>query len=498
MQRSARFISTLKNSALTAAILLVSVGVGFLFDAMGLREINIYTFFILGILVTAMVTASRLYGVISSICGVLLFNYLFAEPRLSIKAINFGYPMDFIILLCVSILVSTLAQTSERMSFRTRTLLATDQMFLKATGTEEILSITARQLHQLLGRPLVFFMADDQKLGAPQCFGQTVSSNEWDDDAAHWTYIHGDPSGARTPRFTHAACYYTAIRTADRTLGVVGVSVGDRSLTDMEISLLQAVLSECALTLERDFFDQKRQEAAIQMRNEKLRADLLRSISHDLRTPLTCISGNASLLSEQSELLTNEQKLKLTQDIRDDAQWLLGTVENLLAVTRIEDGRMAMKLQPEMISDVISEAVSHLAKHDSDHTLSVEQEDDMLMAHIDARLIMQVIVNLVDNAKKYTPHGSSITIRTLKQGHNIVVEVADTGPGVPENEKHRVFDMFYTTSVGAIDGRRGLGLGLALCKAIVNAHGGEISIRDNFPHGAVFAFTLQEERIEMT
>ena len=156
---------------------------------------------------------------------------------------------------------------------------------------------------------------------------------------------------------------------------------------------------------------------------------------------------------------------------------------------------MALHLKPELLSEVVGGAMQRLEKYGSTHHLRVEQEDGLLMARIDARLILQVLTNLVDNAVKYTPPGSEIAVRTLRRDGMVVVEVADTGPGIPDADKEKVFEMFYT-SAGS-DARRGMGLGLALCKSIVNAHGGTISVSDNVPHGAVFSFTLQEERIDL-
>ena len=497
MQRSARFVSNLKNTLVTLAILLGSILTGFAFDALGLLEINIYTVFILGILVTAVVTSSVFFGVLSCVGGVFLFNFLFAEPRFSVEAANFGYPVDFIILLGVTLLVSSLSRANERMVFRTRTLLATDQLFLKASGAEEIVSIAAEQLLRRLRRPLVYLPVEAGTPGPPRFFGPGRLRNSFDGDAVRWVLKTGEPAGARTALFTRAQYAYAPVRTAERTFGVMGVEVGRKPLTDMERGLMRSLLSECALTLERDYFNRLREEEAVRARNEQLRATLLRSISHDLRTPLTSISGNAALLCDPDRALTDAQRTKLARGICDDAQWLLGTVENVLSVTRMEEGRMALQLRPELIGEVLSEAVARTAKLAPGRAIALEQQDDLLMARIDAQLIMQVVLNLLDNAVKYTPAGSHIAVRAFSREDRVVVEVADDGPGIPDANKARVFEMFYTTASGSIDGRRGLGLGLALCRAIVNAHGGELTVRDNAPRGTVFAFTLCQERIEM-
>lgn len=495
MQHSARFRLGWKNGLITAGILVLATALGLLFDWLDLQEVNLYALFLLGILLTAALTASRFCSAVSALAGILLFELLRAQPRFSLAFLRTLHPVDFLVPLGVALLMGSIAHNSRRLTDRTRLLLRADQLFLKANGREEILSITAQQLEQLLNRPVALYVANGTELGPVRRFGAYAEGTALDQIAAQWTFRNGENSGARTARFARADFLYICIRTEAHVWGVLGIFAGERPLTALEDQLMQSVLSECTLALERGFYNQKRQEAALQIRNEKLRADLLRSISHDLRTPLTSISGSAGLLADQGDSLSPEQRHKLYADIHSDSLWLLSTVENLLSVTRMEEGRMALHLKPELLSEVVGGAMQRLEKYGSTHHLRVEQEDDLLMARIDARLILQVLTNLIDNAVKYTPPGSEIAVRTLRRDGMVVVEVADTGPGIPDADKEKVFEMFYT-SAGS-DARRGMGLGLALCKSIVNAHGGTISVSDNVPHGAVFAFTLQEERIDL-
>lgn len=241
----------------------------------------------------------------------------------------------------------------------------------------------------------------------------------------------------------------------------------------------------------------EKEEAAILAKNEQLRADLLRAISHDLRTPLTSISGNASNLLSNGEYFDAETKRRLYTDIYDDSMWLINLVENLLSVTRLEEGRMNLHISAELMEDVVAEALRHINRKSLEHEITVTHSDELLLAKMDARLIVQVIINLVDNAVKYTPKGSHISITTERRDGQAVVRIADDGPGVPDDKKTHIFDMFYSGANKVADSRRSLGLGLALCRSIVAAHGGEIGVSDNIPHGAVFTFTLpaQEARL---
>ena len=192
----------------------------------------------------------------------------------------------------------------------------------------------------------------------------------------------------------------------------------------------------------------------MQIEKEQLRADLLRSISHDLRTPLTSISGNASnLLSNENEF-SQETRMQIYGDIYDDSMWLIKLVENLLSVTRIEDGRMDLRMSAELMDEVIAEAMRHTDRNRDGRKIEVSSDEEFILGKMDARLIVQVVINLVDNAVKYTPEGAQIRIHTGKKDGMVVVSVSDTGPGIPDEQKSKVFDMFYTGTNRAADGRR--------------------------------------------
>ncbi len=238
-------------------------------------------------------------------------------------------------------------------------------------------------------------------------------------------------------------------------------------------------------------------QAAVIAKTEQLRSNLLRAISHDLRTPLTSISGNAENLIMNRENLDEETKTQLLSCIYDDAVWLTGLVENLLSITRMENGRMQITMSVQLIDDVLEEAVRHIRRKGMGHRISIETGEELLLAKIDAKLIVQVVINLADNAIKYTPEGSTIVLRARKDGPMIAVSVVDNGPGIPDEMKARVFEMFFTGEHKVADSHRSLGLGLSLCRTIVEAHGGTICLRDNPPHGCDFTFTLPASEVKL-
>ncbi|KAI7246006.1 hypothetical protein KC345_g12125, partial [Hortaea werneckii] len=189
----------------------------------------------------------------------------------------------------------------------------------------------------------------------------------------------------------------------------------EEPLEVFEKSLMIAMLGECALALEKDKLNEMQKEISLQIRQEQLRTNLLRGISHDLRTPLTSISGNAGILIGNSMVLSEEQKQELYSDIYDDSMWLINLVENLLSITRLDNGALDLNFQAELLEEVIAEALLHVNRNKIEHILNIQLEDELLMARMDSRLIIQVIINLVDNAIKYTQAGSHITVSARRE-----------------------------------------------------------------------------------
>ena len=232
------------------------------------------------------------------------------------------------------------------------------------------------------------------------------------------------------------------------------------------------------------------EQAAYREKTLQLRANLLRTISHDLRTPLTSISGNANNLMYNYDKLDNDTREQIFTDIYDDSEWLISLVENILFVTRFEDGTVTLNMSDQLIDEVIAEALKHINRKSCEHKIHVDCGKELLLVRMDVRLIIQVIINIVDNAVRYTPPGSHITIRSCRENNMAVVYIEDNGNGISDEDKEHVFDKFYSGTNRIADNRRSIGLGLYLCKAIIEAHGGTITVRDNNPAGAVFVFTL--------
>ena len=499
-----------KEIAKSVGILILTSVIGVVFQNLGFSEANIITVYILSVLVIAILTNDRKYSLISSAASVIIFNFLFTEPKYTLHAYDPGYPITFLVMFLAAFLTGTLAgklknaaRQSAKAAYHTKILFDMDQIFHKEHEKTKILDAMAKQLVRVLNRDMVVYEAEGGVLSEPQFYKASDQSqksdclNQNEQAVALWVMKNRKRAGATTDTLSGAKCLYYAIRMNENVYGVVGVKMEERALDAFENSILLSILGECALALENEKNRKEKEEADLLAQNEKLRANLLRAISHDLRTPLTSISGNAGVLLSSGDIIPNEKRRELYTDIYDDSLWLINLVENLLSVTRLEDGSMNLQMKPELLEEIITEALRHVNRKSKEHEIVFTSEEELILVKVDARLIVQVLINIIDNAIKYTQKGSHIRIRTFVEEEKAVVSIADDGPGISKEAQKHIFDMFYTANQKIVDGRRSLGLGLALCKSIIQAHGGNIKVKEQKPKGTMFLFTLPMENISI-
>ena len=490
-----------KDYFLTVFIFAVCTFIGLLFQKLNFTDTNIVTIYILGVLVTSIVTDGYLCSVAGSFLSVVLFCFFLTEPRMSFQTYAVGYPVTFLIMLISSVLTGALAakqkthaKLSAQLAFRTQVLFDTDRLMQKAKGETEILDVTCTQLIRLLNRNITAYVVENGALSGGKLFsGEKENTEDFltseEQQTARWAYENRQRAGASTQHFSQAKCLYLAIRSGNNVYGVIGIPLQKETLDSFEYSILLSVINECALAMENAQNAMEKEKNAVLAKNEQLRADLLRAISHDLRTPLCSISGNADMLISNSDRLDKATKHQIYTDIYDDSEWLIGVVENLLSITRLNDGRLKFKFTDQLLDEVIAESLRHISRKHDDYKIVADCEE-LVLVRMDVRLIIQVLVNLIDNAIKYTPPGSVICIRGIKTDGKAQISVEDNGPGIPEEMKPHIFEMFYTGKTTVADSHRSLGLGLALCHSIIEAHNGTLILTDHAPHGCNFIFTL--------
>ena len=497
----ARF--TWKDTGIMLASLLLSSLAGFGFYYAGFSESNIITVYILGVLITAVWTNGHFYGAIDSLLSVAAFNFLFTEPRFTFQANDPSYPVTFLIMLFSSVIASSLAsrvkaqaRLAAQKSYYTELLLGSSQKLQKGRTEWDCLRLTAEQLNRLFDRPVLYALSGTEKELAfrvepsdEQNILMELGSEEI--GVAKWVQRNNKHAGATTNTLPDSKWLFLSVRGTQGVMGIVGIPIAGYSIPDaFEKNLMIAILSECGLSQERIRLQEERNKAALQTQKERLQANLLRAVSHDLRTPLTNISGSADMLMQEESALDPAIRKKLYTAIYDDTNWLINMTENLLVATHLETDKESFKMSPELIEDLFQSVVAHLDRRAAEHHISVHLEDSTLMAAMNARLIQRVIINIMNNAIQYTPKESNIELSAVKKGNVVQISVTDDGPGISNDAKRHLFDLFYTAGQGKADCQRGLGLGLNLCQSIVAMHGGKIDVLDHIPAGTTFQFTL--------
>ncbi len=512
------------DACVACGLLAAATVAGFLLDRPDFSQ-AIVIVYVLAVQLCAFFTWSRIYCLVSSAAAVALYSYFFTEPRFSMAALGGDYPGTFVIMFIVSLVSSSIAIALRRAlvrmatgARRTQMILETNRMLQHCGTRADIMRAAGTQLARFASAPCVWYrMEDDGADLVPECAytptGDAASMRliapEMPPFLSGSAYV-GTPLDAT---FGGAASYgvYLTVHageaavagdgTQGRVLGAFALSVPGDALSDEERTIADAIVSEAELALDRAQALEEREKAAVLAKNEQLRANLLRSISHDLRTPLTSISGNADVLLDQGStgtaVLDRDTRRGLLKSISSDALWLNATVENLLAITKLEGGGMHLATTLELMDDIVEEALRHVSPAAAEHEIEVVSCEEPALVNVDARLMVQLVVNLVNNAITYTPAGSHIAIRIEAGEGRVRCSVEDDGPGIAPEDRARIFESFYTVNHGLADGHRSVGLGLSLCKSIAAAHGGEISVDAAEPHGAIFRIELPAADIEL-
>ena len=461
----ARF--TWKDTGIMLASLLLSSIAGFGFYHAGFSESNIITVYILGVLLTAVLTDGHLYGAIESLFSVAAFNFLFTEPRFTFQANDPSYPVTFLIMLISSVIASSLAsrvkaqaRLAAQKSYYTDLLLESSQKLQKGRTEWDCLHLTAEQLNRLFDRPVLYALngAEQEltfRVEPPDEQNVLTELGSEEIGVAKWVQRNNKHAGATTNTLPESKWLFLSVRGTQGVMGIVGIPIVGYSIPDaFEKNLMIAILSECGLSQERIRLQEERNQAAFQTQKERLQANLLRAVSHDLQTPLTNISGSADRLMQEESALDPTMKKKLYTAIYDDTNWLMNMTENLLAATHLETDKESFQMSPERIEDLFQRAVAHLDRRAAEHHISVYLEDATLMATMNARLIERVIINMMNNAIQYTPKGSNIELRGVKKGNVVQIKVTDDGPGIPDDAKKHLFDLLYTAEQGKADCQR--------------------------------------------
>ncbi|MDP1761747.1 MAG: ATP-binding protein, partial [Deltaproteobacteria bacterium] len=306
---------------------------------------------------------------------------------------------------------------------------------------------------------------------------------------ANWVYRYGHFAGLGTKTLPKARGFYLPLRASQELIGVLRLepSRPNKMIDLKSLRFLEALGSQVALAIEREHLHQQTHQTQGQIVAERLRNALLSSVSHELRTPLTVIAGSASSLLEGETTLDSPTKAELTQTIYEEANRLDRLVHNLLEMSRLQSGQTKLNQEWHVLEEVVGCALAQLEAQLQNHPVVIHLPADLPMVRIDALLMERVFINLLENAIKYTPEQTQVTISGWVTQQELLLEVADRGPGLVPGDEELVFEKFYQASSGSA---RGVGLGLTICRSIIEAHGGHIWAANRPGGGATFRFTL--------
>jgi two-component system sensor histidine kinase KdpD len=450
--------------------------------------------YLLGIVAVAMRTG-RGPSLCAAVLSVAAFDFFFVPPHFTFAVTDARYLFTFLVMLAVSLVISGLtvrtraqAAAARHRERQTAALYAMTRELASTRGIEPLLQVAVRHVGEVFHAQVALLLpvaGGALQGGAPSQF--EVDANDL--GVARWVFEHRQPAGMGTATLPGASALYLPLLGSAGPVGVLGLRPSDRYAMDEPERLhqLETFAAQTALAVERARLSHDAQEAELRIESERLRNSLLSSVSHDLRTPLATITGAVSTILDAPTPLPAGTQHELLDSVREEADRLNRLVQNLLEMTRLESGALQVRAELHPPEEIIGAALGRVAGRLGDRRVTTKVPGDLPLVPMDDVLIEQVLVNLLDNALKYTPAGSPIEVIATATDENVTIEIADHGPGLPPGDEERVFEKFYR---GKPVGARGAGLGLAICRGIVRAHGGRIWAQ-NLPGGGVaFLFTL--------
>lgn len=492
-----------------AAIVTTSVAtaIGWLLHReLQLADANVLMVYLLGVLGIAW-RYSRAAAVMTSVLSVLSFDFLFVRPYWTFAISDQEYLITFLVMLLTGLMISTLMQRSRAQAnlFRRRQNMTqavldfTSELAMSPEDIDAVAQTTAQRIASVFHCDACILLLDKDTLRVGGRSGAAFADDPKEQAVARWVLDHSELAGAGTPTLPMSSAVYLPLQGAnERTLGVLAVRpIQDNPVRDADqMRRLEAFASQAATALDRASLSVDSRAAWRRVEQEHLRNTLLSAVSHDLRTPLTAITGAASALLEPTLSLSVGGQRELISTILGESHRMERVITNLLEISRIESGGLRLHRVPIRLGEVVQSVVNRLKRRLQDRPIRCDIPNGARDIVADPVAIDQVLTNLLENAADHTPTGTEVSIALTQDQLGVTVSVADRGPGLPVGAEDRVFEKF-TRGTSATD-RRGLGLGLSISRALIEAHGGKIIAANRPGGGAVFRFTLPSAQISPT
>jgi two-component system sensor histidine kinase KdpD len=496
----------------TALIVAGCAALGWGSQKAGLATSNIAMIFLAAVAVVA-ARFGRGPAIASAVCSTLVFDFFFVPPTFTFARSDTQYIITLGVMLGIGILISELTarlqsqlrasrqqqqqteelfRSSQRQERRTTLLYRMAQQLSELAGTEFLVPRAGRQLTKLFdGEVLLYLSNSDGELQLR--FGEeSLAQLAANVSAAQWVVRNRRLAGLSTEIASDASALFIPMASSQRIVGVLGVQPKDaRCLLDVEeCRMLQTVASLIALSIERDETRVEAQQAQLRVQAEQFRNSLLSSVSHDLRTPLAMIAVTASSLLENSTDHSPAASREMLETVVIESHRLARQVDNLLEMARLNSGTLTLHREWQVLEELVGIVLARIRDELQGHTVHVDIPADLPLLWVTAELIERVLTNLLENAVRYTPAGSHLEITARHLGDTVEIVVADNGPGLTPGTELKVFDMFYRGNKIVADGQRGIGLGLPICKGLVQAHAGQIHAANRPTGGAQFVISL--------
>ena len=460
-----------------------------------LSPTNMIMFYLLAVVVAALRLGFR-PALFTALVGVLAFDFFLVPPYFSFAVTDTQYLITFAGLFTVGAVISTLVararsqtETIKNRESQTATLYALSRDLASAFGLDKILNVVIHHVGETLNAEIAILLPEGESLDV-KASSSGFSLGEKQKSVALWTFRNGQMAGRGTDTLSSAELLYIPLQTGGRVVGVMGIKLrnSDEGLAPETRRILEAFSGQAALAIERVFLARQADQAQLLQATERLERSLLNSISHDLRTPLSSITGALSSLRDEKNSLDTESRRELIDLAWEEAGRMNRFVSNLLDMTRLEAGALKIKKEPYDVQDLLGTCLGSLEPRLKGKKVKIDIPSDLPLVPMDSVLMAQVMDNVLDNALKYSPPSGMIEVAARIRENRLEIEVADQGPGIPEEYLTQVFNKF--SRIIRADGTSGIGLGLTISKGIVEAHEGKIWAESRLGGGSKIVFTL--------
>ncbi len=457
-------------------------------------RVDLAMVYLLGVVITASRT-STWPSFFAALLSVAAFDFFFITPYYTFAVSDVRYFVTFLVMFVVAFVISRLtlrvrqqAAAARLRERRTAALYNLSRDLARERGAKRLAEIALKHVGEVFDSKALVLIPGDMNRLAPAAGGPfAFIPDEQEVSVAQWVYEHRQSAGRGADTLPGAKALYLPLVASAGVVGVLGILPKEQqSLEPEQFHYLEAFANQTALAIERSFLGEAAQKALLQAETESLRNTLLSSISHDLRTPLSAITGAASTLLQRDVMLDTDSRIDLVSTIHEEAEHLNRIIRNVLDMTRLESGAIQVNKEWQSLEEIVGVALDRLGDRLNDHPVTVHLPGNLPLIPFDGLLIEQVLLNLFDNAIKYTPTGTPLELSASESFYTVTIELADRGPGIPLGDEERIFEKFVRGK-GATGG---VGLGLAICRTIIAAHGGRIWAENREGGGAVFRFTL--------